>query len=577
MAKLEPDTENRELPTLTPGLGRVLDAVRRRAWLVQWSTCIASVLVFLGSSWWLRVWIDWKWHLPWGVRAMWLAVEVVMVLVMLWRLGVGRGLVPMNRHQTAVLMERRLPEVGLELHSGLVSAVEWSDELERSGDHSPAPESWLLVKAAMGEVEEKLTKPDRDWSKRLFAGRWAKRLGLLALILAASGAALMWSFRPVSALLWQRLWLSRVELPNATTVIGISGDVQVMAGESVRLLARAEGVVPEKGQLRLVREDGGFELMEVQADPNEPDLYVAELRNVRDSLTYRFEIHDGISVEHRVTVMHPPVLKEIRFVQRYPDYTGLQEVVIPATRLRLLHGSMLKVEGKASKALKEARLQITDAEGKVVLEEAMILKDQDKSGIELNLEVPGKGWSKLSVKLLSQDEVHSMNDPVYRIELIQDVAPELEIFEPREERMTMLADDRMPVRFRVSDDYGLAEVGLCYRVVRPGLSEGREDGRLKVEIGERKQTLSQQMEWHLMEIAPPLTPGCRVVFWLEAIDGNTLTGPSKSKSIERTIEIVTPQQKRLELLELLGQHARMLERLHEMQREANEKTDAAIR
>src|SRR5690606_21298034 len=132
--------------------------------------------------------------------------------------------------------------------------------------------------------------------------------------------------------------------------------------------------IPETGRLRTVGDDGVVEMMEVQAQQGEPDLFVAVLRNVRDSWTYHFAVNDGISAEHRVAVVHPPILKEVRFVQRYPDYTGLQEVVMPATRLKLLHGSRLKEAGQASKGLKNAWIRVEDAEGNVILEESMKLK-----------------------------------------------------------------------------------------------------------------------------------------------------------------------------------------------------------
>lgn len=534
---------DRAAPKMSLELVRVLDGVRARVFWLEFCKWGLAVLMYLLVMWWVRVEVDEKVDLPWGMRAGLLGLDGVVVGWMTWRWVLWPWKNYLSRKQAAQLMERRLPELGL--RTGLVAAVELTDE---SVGEVPAREGWLLVEALVAEVEAKVKGV--DWAKRLFDGKQVKWMGGVTLLVLLAVAGKMVGNWPMSGLLLQRVWLVEVSLPEKTKVVSMTRGQQVMAGELVRLSARVEGEVPEVGKLRLRYEGGNEEVMEVRGVKDEAREFVGLLRNVRESLKYRFELNGAVGEEHWVKVEVPPVLQEMRMVQRYPDYTGLSEERMLVTGLKLLTGSKLMMEGVASEALAGAKLRIEDGQGKLVKEEVMQVVGEGRDRVQLGLEVPREGWAKMMVTLQSERDVASVNDAVYRVTLLRDEAPQVEMVEPKEERLSLLANDRLPLVVRVRDDFGLSEVALCYRVFRAGLegvNERVEQGRVMVEVKRGEKVWLQQMDWELGEISPALTAGCRVSFWVEATDNNALSGPMIGRSEERTIEILTERQERLEL------------------------------
>jgi len=558
-------------PTLPASLATLLDQVRARGFKLKASLLPLSAVLLLALGWTLRAIMDRRWDLPWTLRAFLLLLDVLVIGWLAYRWVVRPLAAYLSRRQAALLLERSVPE----LKTSLIAAV------ELTGDKANTPpESWPLVNQLLEDVTIRLGAD--DWANKLFDGRRLRPLLVTAALALLTALTLLVVHLPVSGLLLQRVLLSHQPLPNNTLVLSITKDLQVMAGDHVTLSARAQGTVPGTGKLRLTYDEGASELQEVHAgkEQGREDTFTYEVRNVRGSFTYRFELNDGVGSEHRVKAVIPPALKDIQFIQQYPAYTGLPETRMPTTGLKLLQGATLKIQAKATMPLSAATLEIEGTHSLDVRPFQISHADDQASALGLELTIPGQGWSTFTIKLKSTDDVSSMNDPVYRVQLVTDQPPQVAMLEPREERLTLLANDQLPVAFRITDDFGITTAGIRYRVFRPGLSDvndSTETGYHEAPVPQGEKSLVHQWDWQLATILPPLTPGCRVSFWVEARDNNSATGPSVAKSVERNIEIVTEQQKRLELLELLGMRAKAIERLYNMQHETNERTDQSIR
>jgi hypothetical protein len=138
----------------------------------------------------------------------------------------------------------------------------------------------------------------------------------------------------------------------------------------------------------------------------------------------------------------------------------------------------------------------------------------------------------------------------------------------------------VPFRFKISDDFGLKRAFLGYRVFRPtvgGSMEPAEEGELPIHLEGTEKSFSRTLDWDLSRLVPAVTMGCSITCWIQAEDNNPAKTSSPTRSAEKTILIVSEEQKRMELLELLGERAKDIERLYELQRGMNEKTDNLIR
>ncbi len=558
-------TQGSDRPALPATLARTLDAVRRRDLAVRMGEFPVLLAGFIALAWLLQATADRWLELSMGVRTVLLGVDAVVALALLWFFAVGPLRRRLDRRKAALLVERTLPR----FRTSLISAVELAGaKAEYPAGSRPLVER-LMEEAARDVAEE-------DVVRKVVRTLRLKRLAIAAAFAIAAAAGCFAYARGVAPILIQRILLSQVSLPDETKVVPITADLVVVAGTDATLAARAEGKIPAAGRLVISRADGVVETIPVSPSRTEQGVFSYAARNVREGFSYRFELHDGRGAEHQVAVRVPPSLREVRFTQQYQKYTGLPDAEMSPGNLRLLAGSKLRIDASASAPLQSALLEIKGAEDVIPLPVSGEGKDQ----LKMELTVPDGGWKSMSIRLVAADGDPSVNDPVYRIDLVRDRVPSIQLLQPKKDSTTVVAGAEVPFVFKVSDDFGLRRVILGYRVFRPGLNgvmEPAEHGELAIPFDPAQKSFSRALDWNLSRLVPPVGTGCNITCWIEAEDHNPEKGRPASRSAEKVISIVTEARKRAELLELLGERAKDVERLYELQRTMNQKTDDTIR
>jgi hypothetical protein len=545
---------------LPAAVARVLDRVKRRQLAFALAEFPVLVVAGLATAWLLQAVADRVFHLPWSSRCVLLGLDVVGVFLLLERF-VGRPWKRrLDRKGAALLIERGIPE----FRSSLVSAVEFT-----SPGADVSTRSVPLVARLIAEVEERIessevvervVRPDR--LKKLLA-RAAGPMALALLLFAV--------FQPIAGLLLQRILLADVALPAATQVISVTQDITVDEGGQTVLTAKATGEIPPDGKMVISYAGKPAETLTVPRSDKSPDEFSLPMVNIREAFSYRFLLNDGTGEEHRVSVRFPPVAEGLKFVQVPPAYTGLPESELSPTALKLLEGSTLKVEGTSTRALREGELRI----GGVAQSLALKIASTDHCGFSAEAAVPGEGWKNLSIHLCSAEGVESLKDAVYPVELIRDRAPAVTIHTPKDEASTVIANDTVPIAFEVGDDFGIRSVKLVYRVFRvmpDGSTEEGGDGEVPLVVPSGQTTWKHSFSWNLGLLMPQVSTGYSITFWIEATDNHADT-PGTGRSAERTLKVVSEQEKRLELLDLLGQKATEIERLYEQQRSVNDRLE----
>jgi hypothetical protein len=161
------------------------------------------------------------------------------------------------------------------------------------------------------------------------------------------------------------------------------------------------------------------------------------------------------------------------------------------------------------------------------------------------------------------------------VELIRDRAPAVTIHTPKDEASTVIANDTVPIAFEVGDDFGIHSAKLVYRVFRvmpDGSTEEGGDGEVLLVVPTGRTTWKHFFSWNLGLLAPQVSTDYSITFWIEATDNHADT-PATNRSAERTLKVISEQEKRLELVELLGQKAAEIERLYEQQRSVNDRLE----
>lgn len=557
-------SDPRNHPKLPEALARALDAVRRRWLAVRVAEFPVWAVVLVAVAGLLQATADRWFELPIGTRAVLLGLQGIALLALFVVFVVMPVMKRPDRRKAALMVERSDPR----FRTSLISAVEFADGAEIPEGSRPLVDKLL---ADAGELAG-----NGNPAKRVVDSRKLKRRLVWPVLAVIAAVAAFVSAMPLSPLLVRRVFLSKEGFPAETKVVDVTGGFVVPAGEDAVVSAKAVGVVPSTGILVVAGPDGTLEEIPVSPSRMEEGLFSYTVKNVRAAFSYRFQLNDGIGGEHRVAVRIPPVLKEIHFTQEYPKYTSLPDAEMSSAALRLMAGSKLRMKAVASVPLQSAVLEIKGVEDAMPLP----VSGEKKDELSIELTVPERGWRSMSVRLVAEDGEASVNDPVYRIELTRDRPPSLVVTQPRKDSITVVPGERIPFAFRVGDDFGLRRVALSYRVFRPG-TDGRpepaEEGEIQLRRDEDGKAFSKMFEWDLSLLVPQVPIGGTIACWIEAEDNNPDRNAGTVRSAEKIVRIVSEEQKRAELLELLGERAKDIERLYEQQRGMNQKTDESIR
>ena len=400
------------------------------------------------------------------------------------------------------------------------------------------------------------------------AAAWRQLRGLtatvLTLLLVAAGLA--WWTRPNSLILARRVLLSNEPLPTSTVVVAISQDLAVTPGQSVELSARANGVIPRSARVDLSYAGKAVESVAVQSRPADHAVFSLALPNVQQPFTYRFYMNDGRGLEWKVSLLHAPVIQTVKFRQNYPAYTGLPALEMPAGNLRLLAGSHLEIEGRASQTLKAARIVPQGAGQAVELRVA-----GDRQAFHGELPVPAKGLTGFSLLLQNDQGIESRDNTVYSVELVADLPPIITIEPGQPEKTTLIATAKPGLRFNVRDDFLIKKITLLIQAA-DSLGEGEEPSpakaqRIPITIAKAAGALSFDYHWDDPGKTVKWLEGNTFHYWIEAVDNNDVTGPGVTLTPVREWGVVSVKTKHDELTDHLRQNAELIENLSNSQRE----------
>jgi hypothetical protein len=192
--------------------------------------------------------------------------------------------------------------------------------------------------------------------------------------------------------------------------------------------------------------------------------------------------------------------------------------------------------------------------------------------------VPKQGLTGVSLALTNTEGVASQENTVYRVELIEDLPPTLELLSPSGERLSVLMTSKPRLVYTVKDDFAVKKLSVKYELVRPAPPGGEsvtEAGEIPLPLP--KDGSPQTFVWDLAAQKPAITEGCTLNYWIEAADNNDATGPGVGQTPKKSLAVVTQAEKRAEMLEILGARAAEIEEISETQKKVNEDLDSSIR
>lgn len=361
--------------------------------------------------------------------------------------------------------------------------------------------------------------------------------------------------------LLKRAFLSDIPVPRDTRVVWVTGDLKVGIGDSVTVEAVVEGDFPAGGELRLRFASGEEREVELERIKDVPGRYRTTMENVQETFHYVAAINDGRSERQQVRVLPRPSVEALVGTQRYPDYTNLEPATHRPGEFLLFPGSQIELTITASQPLRSGALKL---HGGGVNQVTSTVDPDDSRKLHAKFTVKDDGLAGFSVDLLDEEEMASQDATVYRVDLLRDEPPKARLVRPTRQRTLVTEKARVLIAYEAEDRFGIDRVELCFSR-QADLSEVT---RVKLPIASKGvRKVEETFDWSLTTLDSPLQVGDEVSFWIEAFDQNSRT--SSGASGRRILKVVTPAEKRDDLLSRVGDSLGRVDRATDDQERLN--------
>lgn len=523
-------------PARSPLLDQRIEALRRRHVAVQVWTGLAMALVVTIELMALAMFLDWWLELPWGVRLVSLVAQASVLGYILVREVAAPLLRQPDEDELALMVEKARPE----FRSRLIASL----QLVRPGA-VPRGASASLVEALVAETES-LARPG-DF-RRIVPTDRLRKFGLLALLIPLMAGAGFMAGSGTCADLLRRVFLSSVPVPRKTRIVVPEGDRVVGVGDTVRLEAFVEGIIPGHGKVGVQYRSRRAQEFPLEQNSDNPAQFGRTLENVQDSFSYRFTLGDGVSQVFEVKAVPRPTVAAIECDQEFPAYTGLKPARRSLGDLTLLAGSVLRLKATATKDIRSASLRLVGVEQELPLA-VDPARPRELTG---QFTVPAKGLTGFQVQMLDSEGMESRENAVYRVDVLPDKAPVVRLTYPdrKEELVTRIAT--MLVGFEATDDFQIAKVRLRYKV---DTVDNGEERAIELDLGgESPSRMRRRYDWKIPDHLPGLTEGSMIEYWIEVVDNNNATGPGVTSTDHQLARVVSDAEKRADLLNRAGDY-----------------------
>ena len=322
--------------------------------------------------------------------------------------------------------------------------------------------------------------------------------------------------------------------PTDTILYEVPDDMIVAQGTKLSLSVNAKGQVPENGVLH-IRDAGSESWRQISLPRDDKKGFVFSINKTEESFDYYFEVGDAFSHSQRepglVTVVSPPEIIKQTLQVIPPKYTGLASYEANNLSSTVPLGS--KLTWVVSMSLPVSESSLTGPE---------------------DLMIPGqiqeKGKSVKFVWVANRAGVYQMvareksmgtnfQGQIHKLNLREDIEPRVSLISPVSD-IKATSQKKLELLVRASDDYGLSEFAILYRV-------NGEKNRHRISLGAPPANDSQKdllyprsgtwpLLWNLQNDLPNLSEGDLIEIAVEVTEV-AANYESARKALSRTCSV----------------------------------------
>lgn len=248
---------------------------------------------------------------------------------------------------------------------------------------------------------------------------------------------------------------------------------------------------------------------------------------VEEDFAVHFSADNGRSQAYKVSALALPFLESVRAVVMPPAYTRLRTDTLPpgVANFPVLPGSTVRWLVRANRDLERLVWEARDSAG--------VRSDTLPGARDFAVEREVRRPLEYAFALEDRQGIQSRKAVPHRVDLLPDHPPEVELLEPSQDGV-LDRDFRLPLAFRVKDDYGVTSLKLVWRLLSDGAvkAEGRRDGR---DWLQQAASGLVHTTWSLDSLE--LRPENVLEFHLVAMDNDTVNGPKTARSAVRALRL----------------------------------------
>lgn len=432
---------------------------------------------------------------------------------------------PLTDEMVARHVERRYDQ----LDNRFINAVQLHEEGFNDAIARKMAESQLndaanaITQCDMGRSTN--TRPVRRWGKRLF---------LLGLLLGIYAAVFSTHF---SNAVMRYAQPHRHIAPVSSTQLHIRpGDATCLQGDSVRVRAQPEGVLPENATLLITDTDGETSDCEMTFEGRG---FHYELDNLQDDIRYRVQAGDTVSRPHSITVRTRPRVTNLRLHFDYPVHTKLADhsETESSGDIRAVEGTEVTLTLKANRKLDSGGINITplarpsdDATASSPSDQTIPMTRTKNRTWQGQFRITRSATYTIDIK-----DKHNIPNisAQHQIWAQTDQPPEVTILGPPDEA-EVSPEGSVTILARATDDYSLHSMTLRVRQNNGNWKDMRSWTYENRTADQREGALLDLEELHAR-------PGDTLSYYFQARDGHPDRSDSAGKSEIRQIQIRSSQ------------------------------------
>ncbi len=231
------------------------------------------------------------------------------------------------------------------------------------------------------------------------------------------------------------------------------GNAQANKGEPFEITATPTGTtLPREAHLQL-RSEAGNRRLRMNVASNE---FRYEIAQATTDFSYRVTADDFRSRWYTVRVVEHPAVERLAVTYQYPEYTRLTDSTVDPSNGEIvaLTGTHVIVEAFLNKIVDSARI---DLESGRTVSTRLASSDQGQTRVLFDLMVEGE--DTYTFRLRDKEGLTNIDERRYSIRPVVDQIPRVAFTSPRES-VEVAQGENLNLLYAVSDDYGLAKMGM---------------------------------------------------------------------------------------------------------------------